>query len=142
MGNSTKFLDQPAAMHIGSYVVKAEKQVDFALENQTAGSTIDVLTVPAGAVIITAGILNNKVNTDTALTLTLGTAGDSGNDNFCTAATLGSVGDMNQMANQTLPMIYCHTETTLRSAIAAATATTAVVTYYVVYAIVNNIAAK
>jgi hypothetical protein len=135
MGNSTYFLDQPTAEHIGSFVVKAEKKVDFSKHNVASGSTTDIFNIPAGAIIITAGI--HTITEQATVTLTLGTADDSGNNDLLAAAVTSTDGTGRVMANQTLPMVYCPAATTLRCAVAAANATTAVVTFSVVYAIVN-----
>lgn len=64
MGNSTTFLTIPAAQRLGTQVVYAEREVNFATENLASGSTMDVLRLPKGAVPLRSGVITKTVNTD------------------------------------------------------------------------------
>lgn len=64
MGNSTTFLTIPAAQRLGTQVVYAEREVNFATENLASGSTMDVLRLPKGAVPLRGGVITKVVNTD------------------------------------------------------------------------------
>ena len=64
MGNSTTFLTIPAAQRLGTQVVYAEREVNFATENLASGSTMDVLRLPKGAVPLRSGVITKVVNTD------------------------------------------------------------------------------
>ena len=64
MGNSTTFLTIPAAQRLGTQVVYAEREVNFATENLASGSTMDVLRLPKGAVPLRGGVTTKVVNTD------------------------------------------------------------------------------
>ena len=65
MGNSTTFLTIPAAQRLGTQVVYAEREIDFTKEAVAASGTIDVLNLPKGAVILSAGWITKVVNTGT-----------------------------------------------------------------------------
>ena len=64
MGNSTTFLTIPAAQRLGTQVVYAEREVNFATENLASGNTMDVLRLPKGAVPLRGGVITKTVNTD------------------------------------------------------------------------------
>ena len=77
MGNSTTFLTVPAAQLLGTQVVYAEREIDFTKETVASGGTIDVLNLPKGAVVLSAGWITKTVNTGTLgskAALGLGTA--------------------------------------------------------------------
>lgn len=64
MGNSKTFLTIPAAQRLGTQVVYMEREIDFAVENLAAASTMDVLSLPKGAIPLRAGWITKIVNTD------------------------------------------------------------------------------
>ena len=97
MGNSTTFLTIPAAQRLGTQVVYAEREVNFATENLAASSTMDVLRLPKGAVPLRSGWITKTVNTDDTAkialscptaNLTLVAAAVLGNANAATIAAL------------------------------------------------------
>ena len=88
MGNSTTFLTIPAAQRLGTQVVYAEREIDFAVENLADTGTMDVLRLPKGAVPLRAGIITKTVNTNALakLAVTCSTA----SLNLLAADTLGN----------------------------------------------------
>jgi len=77
MGNSTTFLTIPAAQKLGTDVIYMEREIDFTVEAVASTGTIDVLKLPKGAVVLSAGWITKTVNTGTLgskAALGLGTA--------------------------------------------------------------------
>lgn len=77
MGNSTTFLTIPAAQGLGTEIVYMEREIDFTIEAVASTGTIDVLRLPKGAVVLSAGWITKTVNTGTLgskAALGLGTA--------------------------------------------------------------------
>ena len=89
MGNSTTFLTIPAAQRLGTQVVYAEREIDFAVENLAADSTMDVLKLPKGAVPLRAGWITKTVNTNATAKIAL-KCPTANLDLVATAATLGN----------------------------------------------------
>ena len=130
----TFFNDQPAASHIGSIPVVAEKRVDFSKNPTTAISDIvNLLTIPAGAVITSAGFYT--ITTEANITFTLGTEAST-YANLLGATAIGADTNM-QVTGEALTNVACATETILRTIVAGAVATTAVVTFFCHYYVVS-----
>jgi hypothetical protein len=134
VANTTYFLDQPVAEHIGTHLVKAEKKVDFSKKNVVIDDTASLMTVPAGAIIITAGF--HTITHEDSVTFTMGTEATT-YANLLAATAIGADASGAIMQNQDSSMVYCPTETTIRTIVAGANATACVVTFWVIYAIVN-----
>ena len=88
MGNSTTFLTLPAAQHLGTQKVYIEREVDFTVENLASAGTMDVLKLPKGAVVTSAGWITKTVNTDDSAKLAVGVA--SASLAIVSAAVLGA----------------------------------------------------
>lgn len=135
MANTTYFLTEPAMEHIESYVVKAQRTVDFSKKNVASGDTLDVFNIPAGAVILNAGVIAKTGQT--GLTVTLGQDGDPGNDNLFGASDVGTAGNFATVGASWVPVYVGNSDEVLRSVVGGTNATTAVLTYYVVYAVIK-----
>jgi len=75
MPNITKFTEGKTIVQgVDTFPVKAENTLNFATTNAGAADTVDVLTLPKGAVI-TAGVLSVKTAEGGAATVDLGDPG-------------------------------------------------------------------
>lgn len=133
MGNTTYFLDPIVTQTLENSVVKVQRTVDFSKLNVASGSTLDIFNVPAGAAIINAGIYAKTG--EASVTATLGQDGDSGNDNLIGATDVGTTGNIATTGEAYAPVVVAAADV-IRSAIGGANATTAVLTYWIVYTVV------
>lgn len=137
MANTTTFLKTVPMVALENVVIKDEVRVDFALETVASGGTLDLFTVPAGAYILGAGVY--AINGETSVTATMGTDGDSGHNDILAAIDVGTDGNSGVFAGQTIPPVFCPAQDVIRSAIAGAHATNAVLTYWIVYTVVKQL---
>ena len=135
MANSTTFLTLPAHRLLGTQLVYAERKVDFSLESTASGGTLDVLNLPVGCIPLKAGFVSNT-HQDTvtyalsvptkSITLVSATAHTA--DDEVTIADAGAA--TNDFTTKMLDAVD-----TMRVTIGAATASTAIVTFFMVYVV-------
>jgi len=137
MGNSTTFLTPPAHWLLGTQLVYAEKKVDFSFESTASGNTIDVLRLPKGCIPLMIGAIANTHQDTVTYAIDVPTASITGlpatahtADNQVLMTTAGADDDEGGFVTKLLAA-----EDTLRVTIGAATASTAVVTFFCVYAV-------
>ncbi len=137
MGNSTTFLTLPAHQLLGTQIVYAEKKVDFSLENTAAAGTLDVLRLPKGCIPLMIGAIANTHQDTVTYALNIPTASITGlpatahtADNQVIMTTAGADDDKGGFVTKLLAA-----DDTLQVTIGAATASTAVVTFFCVYAV-------
>lgn len=137
MGNSTTFLSFPAAQLLGQNLVYAERKVDFSVENVASGSTLDVLRLPKGAIPLMLGAIANTHQDTVTFAINVNTASITGlpatactADNQVLATVAGADDDEGGFVTKLLAA-----DDTVRVSIAAANATTAVMTFFAVYAV-------
>lgn len=135
MGNSTTFLTLPPHQLLGTQLVYAERKVDFSVENVASGSSIDVLRLPKGALLLKAGLINNThqdtvtyaLSVPTKSITVMGATASSADDEVEIVDAGAASGDF---ATQMLDA-----DDTLRVTIGAANATTAIITFFAIYAV-------
>ena len=137
MGNSTKFLKRPSMNHVSDLVFD-QNFIDFSVENVAIAGTIDVLAVPAGAIILACGV--HAVTHEDTVEYKLSLVDSTG-----ATDVLGTVAhtadNQNKAAGTVAANMTCNSlGGTLRVTIAAANATVAKVTPWVLYGIIKNIA--
>jgi hypothetical protein len=137
MGNTTKYLKTVPMEALENIVVKDEIRVSFADEAVASGGTLDLFTVPAGSYILGAGVY--AIHGETSVTATMGTDGDSGNNDILAAIDVGTTGNSGVFAGQTIPPVFCPAQDVIRSAIGGANATDAILTYWIVYTVVKQL---
>ena len=131
MGNSTTFLTIPAAQRLGTQVVYAEREVNFATENLASGSTMDVLRLPKGAVPLRSGVITKTVNTDDTAKVAVTIPGASLTLNA--AAVLGAANSV--VVNTLTASAVLAAEDTVRIAASVADLAQAKIVVFVEYAV-------
>lgn len=136
MANSTTFLTIPQAQLLGTQLVYAERKVDFSLENTAAAGTLDVLRLPKGAILMKAGFTSNT-HQDT-VTFALSVPTKNFNVVAATAHTADddvTIADAGATSADDFEPKLLDADDTLRVTVGAATASTAIVTFFAVYAV-------
>lgn len=135
MANSTTFLTLPAHQLLGTQLVYAERKVDFSLENTVSGGTLDVLKLPKGAIPLKAGFTSNTHQDTVTYALSAPTKGIT----MVGATAHTADGEVTVVdagaASGDFTTKLLDADDTLRVTIGAATASTAVVTFFIVYAV-------
>lgn len=112
-------------------------QVHYLRKAITFGDTaaVNVGIIPAGAVVIDAGVVVSTSFNGTTPTLNIGPVGDP--DGYASAISLGTVGKVGADELATSDDLYVTADTTITATPALTSATTGVGVVYVTY-LVNN----
>lgn len=131
MANSTTFLTIPAMQLLGTQLVYAEKYVDFTLEPTVAAGTLDVLKLPKGCLPLVAGFTSVTHQDTVTFALSVPTKAIT-----LLGATAQSADDEVDLAVAgTFTSQLLDADDTMRVTIGAATAATAKVIFFAVYAV-------
>lgn len=130
MANSTTYLPKTTYQHIEGKPTVASNTIDFTRESVAINGTIDVLTIPKGAIV--KNVYITTITTEATVTVAVGDQASA--TQFLAAAVLGSAGNTRASVEAARK---CYTAAnTIRLTIAAAEAAAAKITITAEYIMV------